>query len=91
MVFLMMQLIHDVLVTFIIQVEEEGNITCMEGKETIVTRRGKEFQALNKIRYQSKYLVQRMCNMLYILHNCGVTQLHNYNYICFPVSVTRQF
>ena len=41
MVFLMMQLIHDVLVTFIIQVEEEGNVTYTEGKETIVTRRGK--------------------------------------------------
>ena len=40
MVFLMMQLIHDVLVTFIIQVEE-GNLTYTEGKETIVTRRGK--------------------------------------------------
>ena len=40
MVFLM-QLIHDVLVTFIIQVEEEGIITCTEGKETIIERREK--------------------------------------------------
>ena len=40
MVFLV-QLLHDVLVTFIIQVEEEGNITYMEGKETIIERRGK--------------------------------------------------
>ena len=61
------------------------------GKKPLSPEEEKEFQALNKIRYQSKYLVQRMCNMLYILHNCGVTQLHNYNYICFPVSVTRRF
>ena len=37
----LMQLIHDVLVTFIIQVEEEGIIMCTEGKETIIERRGK--------------------------------------------------
>ena len=49
MVFLM-QLIHDVLVTFIIQVEEEGNITYTEGKETIATRRGKRISGS----YQNK-------------------------------------